>query len=62
MKRNSEDKAERILSIYSRLKQGRVIYKEQESMAFAVAPRTHTKGYCRYSVLSSEPEQRDRRN
>ena len=40
MKRNSEDKAERILSIYSRLKQGRVIYKEQESMAFAVAPRT----------------------
>ena len=40
MKRNSEDKAERILSIYSRLKQGRVIYKEQESMAFAVTPRT----------------------
>lgn len=40
MERNSEDKAERILSIYSRLKQGRVIYKEQESIAFAVTPRT----------------------
>ena len=40
MERNSEDKAERMLSIYSRLKQGRVIYKEQESIAFAVTPRT----------------------
>lgn len=40
MERNSEDKAERILSIYSRLKQGRVIYKEQESIAFVVTPRT----------------------
>lgn len=40
MKRESEDKAGRILSIYSRLKQGKVIYKNNESMSSKVAERT----------------------
>lgn len=40
MSRESEDKAERILSIYTRLKQGKVIHKEKESMEYRVAPRT----------------------
>lgn len=40
MRRESEDKAERILSIYSRLKMGKVIFKEKESNDFGVATRT----------------------
>ena len=40
MKKESEDKAERILSIYSKLKEGKVIRKEEESVAYGVAPRT----------------------
>lgn len=40
MQKESEDKAERILSIYSRLKHGKVIFKEQESIQYGVAPRT----------------------
>ena len=32
MGRDSEDKAGRILSIYTRLKQGKVIYKQEESI------------------------------
>ncbi len=40
MRRESEDKAERILSIYSRLKMGKVIFKEKESIDFGVATRT----------------------
>lgn len=40
MRKESEDKAERILSIYSRLRQGKVIYKLEESTLFGVAPRT----------------------
>lgn len=40
MRRESEDKAERILSIYSRLKKGKVIFKEKESSDFGVAIRT----------------------
>lgn len=40
MQKNSEDKAERILSLYSRLKQGKVISKERESAKYNVAPRT----------------------
>ncbi len=40
MKKAAEDKAERILSIYSKLKQGKVIYKAEESTAYGVAPRT----------------------
>lgn len=40
MGKESEDKAERILSIYSRLKAGKVIYKEQESVEYHVASRT----------------------
>lgn len=40
MKKESEDKAERILSIYSRLKEGKTIYKADESFTYGVAPRT----------------------
>jgi predicted DNA-binding transcriptional regulator YafY len=40
VRRESEDKAERILSIYSRLKMGKVIFKEKESNDFGVATRT----------------------
>ena len=35
MGKESEDKAERVLSIYTRLKQGKVIYKENESKEYA---------------------------
>lgn len=38
--RETEDKSERILSIYTRLKQGKIIYKSEESAEFKVAPRT----------------------
>jgi len=38
--KESEDKAERILSIYSRLKMGKVILKEKESSDFGVSERT----------------------
>lgn len=37
---NVEDKAERVLSMYSRLKQGRIINKSEESVRYNVAPRT----------------------
>lgn len=40
MERNTEDKAERILSIYSRLKQGQVIDKDKESEKYRVTSRT----------------------
>ncbi|MCD8046555.1 MAG: WYL domain-containing protein [Clostridiales bacterium] len=40
MNRDTEDKSERILSIYSRLKEGRIIDKAEESAAFGVNPRT----------------------
>lgn len=40
MGRDSEDKAGRILSIYTRLKQGKVIYKKEESIRYGVAERT----------------------
>lgn len=40
MGKESEDKAERILSIYTRLKQGKVIDKEKESIAYHVSART----------------------
>ncbi len=40
MGRESENKAERILSIYSRLQEGRVVYKAEESAAYGVNPRT----------------------
>lgn len=40
MEKIADNKAERILSIYSHLKQGGVVYKAQESMKFGVAPRT----------------------
>ena len=40
MGKESEDKAERVLSIYSRLKQGKVIYKEKESAEYNVSART----------------------
>lgn len=36
----AEDKAARVLSIYSRLKDGCVVYKNEESMAFEVNSRT----------------------
>lgn len=40
MQNNSEDKAERILSIYSRLKQGKVIFKAELSELYGVSQRT----------------------
>lgn len=40
MQKESEDKTERILSIYSRLKCGKVIFKDQESIQYGVASRT----------------------
>lgn len=40
MAKGAEDKAERILFIYSKLKQGKVIYKEEESTHYRVSSRT----------------------
>lgn len=40
MERNSEDKAERVLTIYSKLKQGKVVYRESMSEIFGVSERT----------------------
>ena len=40
MGKESEDKAERVLSIYTRLKNGKVIYKERESREYNVSSRT----------------------
>lgn len=40
MGKDSEDKAERVLSIYTRLKQGKIIFKDKESAEYHVAPRT----------------------
>ena len=40
MGKEAEDKAERILSMYTRLKQGKVIEKEQESQKHHVSCRT----------------------
>lgn len=40
MGKESEDKAERVLSIYTRLKNGKVIYKERESSLYNVSSRT----------------------
>ena len=40
MGKESEDKAERILSLYTRLKEGKVINKEQEANELGVSPRT----------------------
>lgn len=40
MAKSTEDKAERILSIYSRLKQGKVINRAEESTVYGVAERT----------------------
>lgn len=40
MKHDTEDKSERILSIYSRLKEGRIVDKTEESDTFGVNPRT----------------------
>ncbi len=40
MKNNTDDKAERILSIYTKLKQGKLIYREELSEKFGVSPRS----------------------
>lgn len=40
MGKKSEDKAERVLSMYTRLKQGKVIKKEKESQNYHVSSRT----------------------
>ena len=40
MGRESEDKAERVLSIYSKLKSGKVVFKEKESKEYNVSSRT----------------------
>lgn len=38
--KESEDKAARVLSIYTRLKQGKIIFKKKESVEYQVAERT----------------------
>ena len=40
MKKAADDKSERVLSIYSRLREGQIIYKEEESGRYGVAQRT----------------------
>ncbi len=40
MKDSAEAKAERVLSIYSRLRDGKTIYKSEESNVYGVSPRT----------------------
>ena len=40
MNKTADDKAERVLSIYSRLKEGQTINKEVESSKYGVAQRT----------------------
>lgn len=40
MEKTADDKAERVLSIYSRLKEGQIINKEVESSKYGVAQRT----------------------
>lgn len=35
-----EDKAERVLAIFSKLKSGKIVYKSEESMKYCVSPRT----------------------
>lgn len=40
MGKEAEDKAERVLSLYTRLKQGKIIYKEKESKKYRVSTRT----------------------
>jgi predicted DNA-binding transcriptional regulator YafY len=40
MKKTADDKSERVLSIYSRLREGQIIYKEEESGRYGVAQRT----------------------
>lgn len=36
----TEDKAERVLAIFSQLKSGKIVYKSEESMKYGVSPRT----------------------
>lgn len=40
MKKTADDKSERVLSIYSRLREGQIIYKDEESSRYGVAQRT----------------------
>jgi predicted DNA-binding transcriptional regulator YafY len=40
MGKESEDKAERVLSLYTRLKQGRTLYKDKEATEYNVSTRT----------------------
>ncbi len=40
MGKETEDKAERVLSIYSRLKQGHIVFKAEESIRYDVSSRT----------------------
>ncbi len=44
MKNNTEDKAERILTIYTKLKQGKVIYREELSEKYGVSSRAGQGG------------------
>lgn len=37
---NTEDKAERVLTIYTKLKQGKIIYREELSLKYGVSVRT----------------------
>lgn len=40
MKNNAEDKAERVLTIYTKLKQGKILYREELSAKYGVTMRT----------------------
>lgn len=40
MKNNTDDKAERVLTIYTKLRQGKIIYREELSVKYGVSMRT----------------------
>ena len=40
MENHSEDKAKRILAIYTRLRQGKIVYKAEMSETYGVSQRT----------------------
>ena len=46
MKNTQEDKAERILSLYSRLQEGKIINKSSEAERFGVSLRTVQRKFC----------------
>ena len=59
---NSEDKAERILSIYTKLTQGKVINKAQQSHLYGVSERTIQRDIVDIQCFLQKPGTGDRRN